>query len=88
MEGDAADFEWPSSCLNRSAASLASSSVNALAGISRARDAASPDQSGVKSLLPCCSALARNGSSSANGSGKSAAASDSGPSSRQAAAFV
>jgi len=50
--------------------------------------APSPDQSGVKSLLPCCSALARNGSSSANGSGKSAAASDSGPSSRQAAAFV
>src|SRR5271168_2413464 len=42
-------------------ASFASLTVNVLAGISLASVAACPDQTGVKSLLPCCSALARKG---------------------------
>jgi hypothetical protein len=54
-------------------------SINILAGISLASAAAWPDQSGVKSVLPFCSAAARSGGSSPMGSGKSGAASDQGP---------
>ncbi|AHY49501.1 hypothetical protein BJS_02340 [Bradyrhizobium japonicum SEMIA 5079] len=50
-------------------------SINILAGISRASAAAWPDQSGVKSVLPFCSAAARSGCSSPMGNGKPGATS-------------
>jgi len=65
---------------------LASSSVNALAGISRARTRLA-DQSGVEIAAALCSALARNAAASQRHAGNPPRASDSGRA-RAAAAFV
>jgi hypothetical protein len=72
---------WPS-CPNRTRACFTSVAVTAPAAISRPNAADCPAYSGVKSLLPPNSALARNGVTSVRGSGKSGKVPAIGPTSR------